>query len=68
MAKKEAPKDSKDKPLYVKSAVGEYIRTKDLKVSSDLYDKVNEILQGMLDRAAERCKTNNRKTVMPQDL
>ncbi|NMC03662.1 MAG: hypothetical protein GYA24_00550 [Candidatus Lokiarchaeota archaeon] len=59
-----------EKSLVVKNAVGEYIRAKDLKVSSDLYDEggLNGILKKLLDAACERCKANGRKTVMKQDL
>jgi histone H3/H4 len=58
------------KSLVVKNAVGEYIRAKELKVSSDLYDEdaLNGILKKLLDAAMERCKANGRKTVMKQDL
>jgi len=58
------------KSLVVKNAVGEYIRAKDFKVSSDLYDEdaLNGILKRLLDAACDRCKANGRKTVMKQDL
>lgn len=58
------------KSLVVKNAVGEYIRAKGLKVSSDLYDEgaLNGILKKLLDAACIRCTENGRKTVMKQDL
>ncbi|HME53306.1 MAG TPA: hypothetical protein VKM55_13875 [Candidatus Lokiarchaeia archaeon] len=62
--------DGESKSLVVKNAVGEYIRAKGLKVSSDLYDEegLNGILKGLLDKACKRCENNGRKTVMKQDL
>jgi len=68
VAKEPASSDSKS--LVVKNAVGEYIRAKGLKVSSDLYeeDGFNGVLKGILDAACKRCENNGRKTVMKQDL
>lgn len=57
-----------EKSLVVKSAVGEYIRAKGLKVSGELVDGINKILRDLLTRACERCSQNKRKTVMVQDL
>ncbi len=64
----EEAKKSEEKSLVVKSTVGDYLRAKDVKVSSDLYDELNVILKGLLDRAAKRAGDNGRKTVMVQDL
>ncbi len=61
-------KKTEDKSLVVKSTVGDYLRAKDVKVSSELYDELNAVLKGLLDRAAKRCEGNGRKTVMVQDL
>lgn len=68
-AAKEAGSEG-SKSLVVKNAVGEYIRAKGLKVSSDLYedDGLNGTLKTILDAACERCKDNSRKTVMKHDL
>ena len=66
--KKEEAKKPEDKSLVVKSTVGDYLRTKDVKVSSDLYDTLNGILKELLDRAVKRATGNGRKTVMVQDL
>lgn len=65
-----AEKEPETKSLVVKNAVGDHIRAKDFKVSSDLYDEdgLNGILKKILDAACERCKANGRKTVMKQDL
>ena len=58
------------KSFVVKNAVGEYIREKELKVSSELFDDdgLNAIIKALLDKACDRAKANNRKTVMKQDL
>jgi hypothetical protein len=42
-----------EKSLVVKNAVGEYIRAKELKVSSDLYDEggLNGIFNKLIDAA-----------------
>ncbi len=68
--KEKAAGESESKSLVVKNAVGEYIRAKGLKVSSDLYDEegLNGILKNLLDKACKRCENNGRKTVMKQDL
>ncbi len=64
----EEAKKPEDKSLVVKSTVGDYLRTKDVKVSSDLYDMLNNVLKELLDRAVKRATGNGRKTVMVQDL
>ncbi|MFX1250330.1 MAG: histone-like protein [Promethearchaeota archaeon] len=55
--------------LIVKSAVRKFVNEKECNVSSEV---VNEALSmavaQLLERAIERAKGNNRKTVMPQDL
>ncbi len=61
-------KKSEDKSLVVKSAVGDYLRAKDLRVAGDFYDELNTVLKGLLDRACKRCEGNGRKTVMVQDI
>ncbi len=61
-------KKPEDKSLVVKSAVGEYLRAKDLRVAGDFYDELNVVLKGLLDQAAKLCGGNGRKTVMVQDL
>lgn len=67
---KKAKKDDEAKSLVVKNAVAEYIRSKNLKVSSDLYDEdgLNGAVKELLDKACSRCERNNRKTVMKQDV
>jgi histone H3/H4 len=63
----EAPEQ---KSFVVKNAVGEFIRSKELKVSSDLFeeDGLNGIVKKVIEDACKRCKANGRKTVMKQDL
>jgi len=64
MAKKAA------EPLFVKSKVREYIKGKDCNTSSGILDgdTFNGIIMGILDKAINRAKANNRKTVKARDL
>ena len=52
--------------LIVKSAVKEALS--DHNVSADFYDSLNEEVGELLDDAAERADSNDRKTVQPRDL
>ena len=52
--------------LIVKSAVKEALS--DHNVSADFYDSLNEEVGELLDDAAERAVSNDRKTVQPRDL
>jgi histone H3/H4 len=54
--------------LYVRSAVGDYVKGKNLRVSADFYDALDSHLKGVLDKAIERAKENKRQTLYPQDL
>jgi len=54
--------------LVVKSAVGEYIKKKNMRFSGASYDKVSELVAKKLDMAIVRAKENKRQTVMPYDL
>ncbi|MHA1805410.1 MAG: hypothetical protein ACTSU4_12910 [Promethearchaeota archaeon] len=67
MAKK---KKQSVEPLYVKSKIRDYIKSKGLNTSSALLDggQLNQIIMGILDKAVERAKANNRKTVKAKDL
>jgi histone H3/H4 len=40
----------------------------DNNVSADFYDALNEEVAELLDDAAERAESNDRKTVQPRDL
>ena len=59
-----------EKSFVVKNAVGEFIRSKGFKVSSELFDAdgLNGVIKGILERACKRCEENKRKTVMKNDL
>jgi histone H3/H4 len=65
MAKKE-----KIDPLYVKSKVREFIKSKGCNTSSGVLDgdTLNGIIIELLDKAINRAKLNNRKTVKARDL
>jgi len=54
--------------LIVASKVREYIRAKGCQTSSDAVDALNQAVVAMLEKAAERAKTNKRATVRPQDF
>jgi len=63
-------KKAKSEPLFVKSKVREFIKSKDCNTSSAVLDGdgLNEIIMAMLDKAVARAKANNRKTVKARDL
>ena len=52
--------------LIVKNAVKEAAGDKN--VSSDFYEKLDEKVEDLIDRAAERAEANGRKTVQARDL
>ncbi|KXB07019.1 DNA-binding protein [candidate division MSBL1 archaeon SCGC-AAA382A20] len=52
--------------LIVKNAVKDAAGSKN--VSADFYDKLNEKVQDLVDRAAERAEANGRKTIQARDL
>jgi len=57
-------------PLYVKSKVREFIKSKGCNTSSGVLDgdALNAIITDLLDKAVARAKGNNRKTVKARDL
>lgn len=57
-------------PLFVKSKIREYIKSNDCNTSSAILDgdKLNGIIQELLDNAVARAKANGRKTVKPRDM
>jgi len=57
-------------PLFVKSKVREFIKSKGCNTSSGVLDGTifNGIISGMLDKAVARAKANGRKTVKARDL
>ena len=56
--------------LFVKSKVRDFIHSKDCNTSGDVLDgdALDKIIKGLLDKAIDRAKANNRKTVMEKDL
>jgi len=52
--------------LIVKAAVKEALD--DMNVASDFYDALDEEVEEILEDAAERAESNDRKTVQPRDL
>ncbi|WP_135666724.1 DUF1931 domain-containing protein [Halorhabdus rudnickae] len=52
--------------LIVKAAVKESLD--DMNVSSDFYGALNEEVEELLEDAARRAESNDRKTVQPRDL
>ena len=65
-----AKKAAKVEPLFVKSKVREYIKSKGLNTSSGVLDgdALNGMITWMLDKAVERAQGNGRKTVKARDL
>ncbi len=57
-------------PLYVKSKIREYIKSKGLNTSSGILDGniLNDIIIEKLNRAIDRAKANGRKTIKARDI
>lgn len=68
MAVKKTTKAVEVPSLAVTSRIKEYISAKGLRSSGDLNDAVSKMVAETLDKAAQRCKANNRGTVRPSDL
>ncbi len=54
--------------LVVKSKVREYAKSKDIRLSAEVFDELTKIVAWHLDKAIERAKGNGRKTVKGYDL
>lgn len=54
--------------LIVKSKVADLIRGKDMMMSSESYDALNEVVEQAIHRAIKRCSEGGRKTVKPFDF
>lgn len=54
--------------LIYKNRVKSYLRKNKIRVSDDFYDGLNEIVKGILTKAASRAEKNRRSTVLPHDL
>jgi len=52
--------------LIVKNSVKEALD--DMNVSRDFYDALDEEVEALLEDAARRAESNDRKTVQPRDL
>ncbi len=65
-----AKKTAKNEPLFVKSKVREYIKSKGCNTASGILDgdTLNDYIMWHLDKAVERAKANGRKTVKARDL
>lgn len=57
-------------PLFVKSKVREFIKARECNTSSGVLDgdDLNNIIKNLLDKAINRAKKNNRKTVKSRDF
>jgi histone H3/H4 len=62
MAEKEAVS------YVVGSKVKDFWSQKNLRVAGDALDALNKKVEGLLDEAAKRCKSNGRATVRADDL
>ncbi len=65
-----ARKGPGSEPLFVKSKVREFIKGKECNTSSGVLDgdTLNALIHELLDKAINRAKLNNRKTVKARDL
>jgi histone H3/H4 len=54
--------------FIVKSKVADFIRSKDMMMSSDAYDALNNEVETVIKRAVDRCSQGGRKTVKPFDF
>ncbi|MHA1293375.1 MAG: hypothetical protein ACTSQJ_11990 [Promethearchaeota archaeon] len=63
-------KKDKTEPLFVKSKIREYIKSKGCNTSSGILDgeALNGIIANILDKAVARAQANGRKTVKARDL
>ena len=52
--------------LIVQSTVKEQLE--DMDVAAEFYDALDEEVDDLLERAAQRAQDNDRKTVQPRDL
>ena len=52
--------------LIVQSTVKD--RLEDMNVAADFYDALDEEVDSLLERAAQRAQDNDRKTVQPRNL
>jgi hypothetical protein len=58
----------KGEVLVVASKVRQYVRAKDVNMSSEVIGALNCAVHTLLDKAVVRTTENKRKTLRPQDL
>jgi histone H3/H4 len=54
--------------FFVKKAIQDFARDKGMMIGSDAYEAVNAAVHAALTNAAERCKSNGRKTLKAYDF
>lgn len=54
--------------LIYKNRVKSYLRKNKMRVSDDFYDGLNEVVKGILTKAASRAEKNRRSTTMAYDI
>lgn len=59
---------AKGEVLVVASKVRQFVRSKDVNMSSEVIPALNDAVQGLLAKAVKRTTENKRKTLRPQDL
>ena len=61
-------KNPKGEVLVIASKVKAYLKEKGMNSSSDIPEALSKEVEKLLDRAAERCKEHNKKTVGARDI
>ena len=54
--------------MLVQSKTREYIKSKGLNTGGDALEALEKALTELIDKAIERAKANNRKTLMGKDI
>ncbi|MEM0360017.1 MAG: hypothetical protein QXK06_01595 [Candidatus Diapherotrites archaeon] len=54
--------------LVVKSKVKEYAKKKDIRMSAEVFDELNKVIAGKIDKAIMRAKENKRQTIKACDI
>jgi histone H3/H4 len=52
----------------VKSAIGDIVAKKELRCSGELFEALDKVFAGMVEKAIARAKDNGRKTLRACDL
>ncbi|MBI3828035.1 MAG: hypothetical protein HY291_00870 [Planctomycetes bacterium] len=68
VAKNAAKSNETSGGLVVGSKVKAYLKSKGMKSSGEIVEALNSVVAGVLDKAGDRAKANNRSTVRAQDL